>query len=689
MNGTRQPLARFRKRRLEEGTVGVITIDNPPVNAASREMRADLLAVVTAASRETDLLGIVLVGANANFVGGSDIREFDAPAEPPHLPEVIAALESCPVPVVAAIDGAALGGGYELALGCDARVATRRAAVGLPEVTLGLIPGAGGTFRLPRLVGIAETIRLVTSGRRVRGEEALQLGMVDAVAEGDLFESAVAHLAKLSAQKRILRDLPAIAATPAEIEAAENAARRKASGSEAVDAAIAAIHAGTTLPAEEALAAERARSLRLRVGEQSKALRHLFFAERAALKLPAGVEPKHVSTVGIVGAGQMGRGIALAFAGRGYTVRIAEASEAQLAAGMEALRDSAGQLAAKGRVSSAETLMTRISGGPIEAMADCDLVVEAIAEDMAAKTALFAKLDRLCRPDAILASNTSYLDINALAAATRRPAQVAGLHFFNPANVMRLVEVVHTDTIAPETEATLLAVAKKLGKIPVVASVSEGFIGNRIFSAYRRQAEFLVEEGAFPEDVDRAMRAFGMAMGPFAVFDLAGLDIAWATRKRLAPMRDPRERYVAIADRLCEAGRFGRKAGRGWYDYSSSAAGEPDPAVHRLIEQASADAGIRRRRIDDAEIEARLLAAIVNEAALVLSEGVARRPSDIDLVFVHGYGFPAVKGGPLHWASRQSRKAIRESVRIMADASGVGVEPAENLDETLDAAAAA
>ncbi|MGN6548574.1 MAG: 3-hydroxyacyl-CoA dehydrogenase NAD-binding domain-containing protein, partial [Pararhizobium sp.] len=543
--------------------------------------------------------------------------------------------------------------------------------------------------RLPRLVGVAETIRLATSGRRVRADEALQLGMVDVVADGDPVESAIMHLGKLSGQKRVLRDLAAIASSPAEIEAAEKAARRKAAGSDAVDAAIASIHAGAILPAEEALAAERATSLQLRRGEQSKALRHLFFAERAALKLPAAAEPRPVSTVGVVGTGQMGRGIALAFAERGYAIRLAEANEAGLAAGVEALVKSAEQLSAKARIPSAETLMARISGGPLEAMADCDLVIEAIVEDMAAKAALLADLDRLCRVDAILASNTSYLDINALAAATRRPAQVAGLHFFNPANVMRLVEVVHTDTIAPETEATLLAVAKKLGKIPVVASVSEGFIGNRIFSAYRRQAEFLVEEGAFPEDVDRAMRAFGMAMGPFAVFDLAGLDIAWTTRKRLAPTRDPRERYVAIADRLCEAGRFGRKAGRGWYDYSSSAAGEPDPAVRRLIEQASADAAVRRRRIDDAEIEARLLAAIINEAALVLADGVARRPSDIDLVFVHGYGFPAVKGGPLHWASRQSRKAVHESVRIMADASGVGVQPAENLDETLDAATAA
>jgi 3-hydroxyacyl-CoA dehydrogenase len=663
--------------------IGLVTIDNPPVNAGSRAMRRDLLAAVNAAANTVGLSGVVLTGANGNFMGGSDIREFDAPAWPPHLPEVIAAIEACRTPVVAAIDGAALGGGYELALGCDGRVVTPRAVLGLPEVTLGLIPGAGGTLRLSRLVGIAEAIRLVTSGRRVRGAEAVSLGMADVLAEGDPVNAAAHHIARFGGTKRVLRALPAIGSERSAVEAAEKEARRKAAGSDAVDAAILAVHRGAASGAEEALAEERATALRLRAGEQSKALRYLFFAERAALKLPANVSPRPIGRVGVVGAGQMGRGIALAFAGRGYSVRLADTDADFLAAALEILRESARQMAGKGRIASEEALMSMIVPGALEDMRDCDLVVEAIVEDLGAKKALFAELDRICRQDAILASNTSYLDINILAAQSSRPQRVAGLHFFNPANVMRLVEVIPGKAAGAETEVSLIAVSRRLGKVPVVAGASEGFIGNRIFSAYRRQCEFLVEEGALPEDVDRAMREFGMAMGPFAVFDLAGLDIAWATRKRLAPERDPRARYVTIADSLCEIGRFGRKTNAGWYDYSRLPMGEPDPVVQAIIEKASVGAGIERRSISDAEIQSRLLAAIVNEAALVLEQKIARSPCDIDLVLVHGYGFPAIKGGPLYHAAHQPRETIIESVREMARRSGF-TDTATDLPRILD-----
>ena len=687
MSDTDKPLARFERASLEGIDVGLVTIDNPPINAGSRAMRADLLAAVREASASKGLAGVVVFGANGNFVGGADIREFDAPAEPPHLPEVIAAIEACPMPVVAAIDGAALGGGYELALGCDARVATPRAVVGLPEVTLGLIPGAGGTLRLSRLVGIAETIQLVTSGRRVRAREAMEKGMIDTVVDGGLLLAAAKYLTFMDGKKRVLRDLPPLASEACDIKAAETDARRRAAGSIAVEEAIAAVHASASLPADQALAEERATSLRLRIGDQSKALRHLFFAQRAALKSSSEVRPVPVERVGVVGAGQMGRGIALAFASRGYDVCVADSNEDFLAKATETLSASIDELAKKGRIASAEETRAKLRSGPIESMADRDLVIEAITEDMAAKKDLFAALDRLVRPTTILASNTSYLDIDELAAAVGNPERVGGLHFFNPANVMRLVEVIRTRAMSPQTEATLLAVAKRLGKVPViVAKVSEGFIGNRIFSAYRRQCEFLVEEGAMPEDVDRAMRDFGMAMGPFAVFDLAGLDIAWATRKRLAPTRDPRARYVGIADRLCEMGRFGRKSGAGWYDYASSARGEPDPVVRKLIAEESAVSGIERRTISAGEIQSRLHAAMANEAALLLGEGVALYPSDIDLVLVHGYGFPAVKGGPLHFAARRPRSEILLAVDDMADKSGFGVEPASNLKDVLDAA---
>ncbi len=667
----------------EAGKLATVTIDNPPVNAGSRQVREDLLGAFAALREEPSLSGVILTGANGNFVAGADIREFDAPPQAPHLPEVIAAIEALPTPVVAAIEGAALGGGYELALGCDARVATPRGVLGLPEVTLGLIPGAGGTQRLPRLVGIARAIELVTSGRRVKADEALRLGMLDAVTASDLLPAAVEHLMTMRGRKRVLIEA-SVPAEPADrIEAAEKEALAAAKGADAVPEAIAAVKFSAELPVEEALRRERERSLRLRVGPQAKALRHLFFAERAAARMPDGGEPRSVQRVGVVGAGRMGQGIALAFALRGLHVRLFESDPAAMERAIAALREEADKVAKRGRASSGEELMARISASALEEMADRDLVIEAITEDMAAKKSLFARVDGIVGRDAILASNTSYLDLNEMAAATTRPERFGGLHFFNPAHVMRLVEVIRTDKMAPETLATLLSVSKRLGKVAVVARVCEGFIGNRIFSAYRRQCEFLLEEGALPQDIDRAMVDFGMAMGPFAVFDLAGLDIAWATRKRLAPTRDPRARYVEIPDRLCEMGRFGRKTGKGWYDYTASPRGAPDAEVEAIILDASRRKGIKRRRIGDEEIRRRLLAAMVNEAALLLSEGIAERPGDVDLVLVNGYGFPALRGGPLHWASCQPRGQILADIDAMAEASGFGVERAGNLEEVL------
>ncbi|WEX08710.1 3-hydroxyacyl-CoA dehydrogenase NAD-binding domain-containing protein [Chelativorans sp. AA-79] len=672
---------------LAPGRIAVVTIDNPPVNAGSLQVRRDLLEVFARLRDDDGLAGVVLTGANGNFVAGSDIREFDAPPQAPHLPEVIAAIESLPVPVVAAIDGAALGGGYELALGCDARLATPRSIIGLPEVTLGLIPGAGGTQRLPRLVGIARAISLITSGRRVKAQEACLLGMIDAVAEGDVVDSALEHLKTMTGRKRVVRELAVASNDPEEIEAAEREALARAKGAAAVPEAIAAVKASAVLPAEKALYRERETSLRLRVGPQAKALRHLFFSERQAARPPEGAEPLRVSKVGVVGAGRMGQGIALAFMLRGFDVRLSESDPAVLESALAALRGEAEKAASRGRVHSADELMARLSPGGLEEMSDRDLVIEAITEDMAAKKALLARLDGIVRAEAVLASNTSYLDLDEMAAATSRPERVGGLHFFNPAHIMRLVEIVRTENIAPATLATLISICKRLGKVGVVARVGEGFIGNRIFSAYRRQCEFLLEEGCLPQDVDRAMVDFGMAMGPFAVFDLAGLDIAWATRKRLAPKRDPRMRYVEIPDILCNIGRFGRKTGKGWYDYSASSRGAPDPDVQAVIEAESERKGIERRAIGDDEIRNRLLAAIVNEAALVLAEGIAERAGDIDLVLVHGYGFPALAGGPLHWAARMPRDRILASVDAMAAESGFGAERAFNLLEVLDQAA--
>jgi 3-hydroxyacyl-CoA dehydrogenase len=668
------------------GKVALVTIDSPPVNAGSIHVRRDLFDTFTVLTTEKDLAGVILTGANGNFVAGSDIREFDAPPVAPHLPEVIAVIEALSVPVVAAIEGAALGGGYELALGCDYRLAAPNAVVGLPEVTLGLVPGAGGTFRLPRLVGPATAIGLITSGRRVKAEEAVRLGMVDAVEDGDLI-AAARRLIAGGLKKRIVRELPARSDSEADIDTAEEAALRKATGAIAVAEAIAAVKASLTAKVEEALASEREASLRLRRGPQSQALRHLFLAERAASRPPAGATARAISKVGVAGAGRMGVGIALAFASRGFSVRLAEQNAEVLAAADKALADSAKEMAKRGRVPSAEIVTNRISGGPLSEMADCDLVVEAITEDMSAKIALFAELAEIVPRETILASNTSYLDINQLAAAVSNSERVAGLHFFNPAHIMRLVEVVQADKTSADVVATLLALCRKLGKVSVVARVGEGFIGNRIFNAYRNQCEFLLEEGAYPGDIDRAMTEFGMAMGPFAVFDLAGLDVAWAMRKRLAPTRRPDARYVPIPDTLCEEGRFGRKSGKGWYDYSSGTA-MPDPHVHQVIDTASLAKGMERKPIPPDLIRSRLLAAMVNEAAWALEECIAARGSDIDLVLVNGYGFPALKGGLLHWAARQPRAELLDAIKQMAIASGPGIRVAPNLENVLKEAEA-
>ena len=664
-------------------TVAIVLIDNPPVNAGSQQMRADLVRAFAQLAAMPEVKGVILTGANENFVAGSDIREFDATPRAPHLPDVIEAIEHYPYPVIAAIDGAALGGGYELALGCDRRIATRRSVVGLPEVSLGLIPGAGGTQRLPRLIGIALSITLITSARRVKAEEAARLGMIDDIADGDVIQAAIAALRDMTGKSPI-RERQVVGSPQQEIDKSIADALRKARGSKAAAAAIDIIGLATHLPIDEALARERAVSLETRVGEQSKALRHLFFAERIAAKAYADRKPPVVKTVGIVGFGPMGRGIALAFATRGFSVIAAEASRELLVPAMEAFERDVNVLAASGRLSCADEVMARVRTSDIEGLASCDLIVEAITENMDAKKQVFARLGRIA-PDAILASNTSYLDIDEIASATGHPERVAGMHFFNPANVMRLVEIIKTASSAPETVAILMAVAKKLGKIAIPARVAEGFIGNRIFSAYRQQCEFLIEDGAYPEEIDKAMRDFGMAMGPFAVFDLAGLDIAWATRKRLAPSRDPNARYVAIADRLCEAGRFGRKAGKGWYDYSTSPNGSPDPAVNVLIEEESSKKRIGRRKISAEEIRSRLIAAIVREAAIVLADEIAERPSDVDLAFVHGFGFPALKGGPIYWAAHQPRAEILRDIEAVGPADSAGVKTVD-FNAVLDAA---
>ncbi len=658
----------------------VVTIDSPPLNLMSVEVRQQFLAAITEIGDIPKLAGVVLTGANGTFISGADIRELGAAPLPPHLTEIVSAIEALPVPVVAAIDGAALGGGYEIALACDDRLCTKRSVVGAPEVTLGLIPGAGGTQKLPRLVGIATAISLITSGRRVPAGEAREIGMIDEIVDGDVIAAALDRIAATGGAKRRVIDRAVPPAAPGEIEAAERQALRKARGAVAVAAAIGAVKVAAALPTEEALAEERRVSLELRRGEQAKALRYLFFAERAATKPQAKVLTTEIGSIGIVGAGRMGQGISVAFAACGYQVQLTDADPAVASAAAAHLQERSG------RQALAPEVLARIRPVGLAEMGRSDLVVEAISEDLDAKIGLFRVLDDIVPPHAILVSNTSYLDIDAMAAAVRRPQAVAGLHFFNPADVMRLVEVVQATKTSLETLETLRSTVRRLGKVPVIAGPAPGFIGNRLFSAYRRQCELIVEDGSYPQDVDRVMRDFGMAMGPFEVFDLAGLEIAWAARKRAAATRDPLVRYVGVADRLCEMGRFGRRTGRGWYRYVAGRP-QPDDEVTALVDAASAAKGIVRRRIPEEEIRTRLLGAIVNEAAFALEKGTARSTTDIDLVLVHGYGFPRHLGGPLYWAARQPRQAIRDAVARMVQCSGYGASMAPNIEHMLDKAA--
>jgi len=637
----------------------LIEIDHAPVNALSTDVRKGLLAAIAYGEATVDIAGIVVTGAGSIFIGGADIREFGAPPAEPVLPAVLAAIENATKPVVAAINGAALGGGLEVALAAHRRIASQTATLALPEVKLGIVPGAGGTQRLPRLIGIPAAIDMIATGRSVLAAEALKLGILDRVEDGDLRAAAVSEARSLVGTT--LRRSGACKVPPAPtdaIDAAANKALARARGQSAPREAVRLVRLSGERPFAEALAEERRTFLALRDSEQAAALRHVFFAERAAAKVSGleDVKLRKVETIGVVGLGLMGSGIATCALDAGYTVVGIEQAEDAVAKGrsrVEGLLDRAlksGRIDAAGKADRLQRLTT---SGALQSLATADLVIEAVFDDLSVKTELFVRLDGIVRSDAILATNTSYLDPDPIAAATTRPERVLGLHFFSPANVMRLLEVVRCARTAPDVLATGLAVAKRLRKLPIVCGVTEGFIGNRIFSAYRREAEFLLEDGALPQQIDAATETYGFAMGPFAVFDLAGLEIAWARRKRQAATRDPKARYVDIADHLCEAGRLGLKAGRGWYRYRDGKR-EVDPEVTALIEQRRAAKGLIARTISDDEVRQRLLAAMAAEGAALLSEGIAARASDIDLVMINGYGFPAHKGGPM-FAAEQAK----------------------------------
>lgn len=673
-------------RTEREGDVLLIIIDNPPINAGSLLVREAILTGIQTLGSDATLTCAVLMGAGENFMAGSDLREFGRPLEDPQLPAVIAAIETCRKPVVAAIDGAALGGGLELALGCDARVASERAVVGLPEVGLGMIPGAGGTQRLPRIVGIAQAIELICTGERVSAARAQHLGVLDRVVrQVQLRHQAVAYARSLGTRKRAVRDLPVPVVAQEDIERAAAFARRKGRHRPQVEAAIEMVKASAVLSFGVALTKEREVFQALRVSHDALALRHQFFAERDIFKYPEfdAVTPKAIKRVTVIGAGTMGTGIAMALLQAGLDVCVIERSEPALQQGLSRIAQYYAERVAAGKMdhTTAAAHKGRLMGDTRwGALRHTDLVIEAVFEDLAVKQSVFRHIDAHVAPGVLMATNTSYLDIDAIAAVTSRPQDVLGLHFFSPAHVMRLLEVVRGTQTSAQAVATGMTLGKRMRKLPVVAQNAFGFIGNRLYAAYRRQCEFMLEEGAYPEEIDRALETFGFAMGPFAVADMSGLDIAWKMRQAQAATRDPQARYVDIADQLCEAGRLGRKTGAGYYRYDpGSNAGVSDPVVHQLIEHSSSQKGLVRRRIEPTEMVRRVLLAMVNEAAQLLGEGVAARPTDIDVVLVNGYGFPRWEGGIVFWARQQHRDTLEKEVDWLCDLSGPGVRRADLL----------
>jgi len=637
------------------GAVGLIALNNPPVNAASHDLRHGLLEAVNVLADDADIRVIAIYGTTKAFIAGADIREFGKPGRDPMLPAICLALENCAKPAISVLHGPTLGGGLEVAISTHARIALPGAILGFPEVTLGIVPGAGGTQRAPRLIGIAATLDLVTTGKRIGAEQALALGLVDRIVAGDAKQIAQDSAADVLSGKLATRrtcDLPVVPDQAAIDRAAENLAATQPHLFSPHKCVQAVAH--STQPLAEGLARERALFKECIDSPQRAGLIHAFFAERAVAKIPEqGATPRDIQSVGVIGGGTMGSGIATALLLAGHTVRLAEWDGDALGRGVATIEKNLAGAVKRGKLTEegrAAILAGRLSGGTDLVRFDTvDLVIEAVFEDMGVKQDIFRQLDRICKPGAILATNTSYLDINEIAAVTTRAADVIGLHFFSPAHVMRLLEVVVADRTVPKTVATGFALAKRLGKVAVRAGVCDGFIGNRILSHYRKAADYLVLDGAEPDQVDQAMQRFGFAMGPFAVFDLAGLDIGWATRKRQAAARDPAERYVAIGDRICERGWFGRKSGQGYYVYDGSTP-RPNPEVAAIIRAERARAGITPRVFSDGEIVDRHMTAMISEAARVLADGIALRPIDIDAVFLFGYGFPRHRGGPLHHA---------------------------------------
>ena len=683
--------------RAMHGDILVVTIDNPPVNALGVDVRRGLTAAIDAAGADAAVKAVLIVGSGKTFIGGADIREFGKPPMTPFLPDVCNGIEACSKPVIAVIHGAALGGGLEIALAAHYRLALPAAKLGLPEVALGLLPGAGGTQRTPRLIGAAAALDLMLSGRHVGAAEAAKLGLVDRVVDGaDPLAAGLAYAQELvqgGAPVRRTRDAAQLADTAAQraaIDSARTETAKKSRGLFSPLKIVDAVQGALELPFDEGQALERKLFLECLDSPQRAGLVHAFFSERETARAPEtrNAKPRPISSIGVVGGGTMGAGIAVAVLDAGLPVTMIERDDEALARGRKHVEKVYDGLIAKGRITpdAKDATMARFNGSTsYDALAQADLVIEAVFEDMAVKHAVFAELDRVCKPGAVLATNTSYLDIDEIAAAISRPQDVVGLHFFSPANIMKLLEIVVPAKVADDVVATAFDLAKKLRKVPVRAGVCDGFIGNRILAVYGQAAHAMMEDGASPYQIDKALRDFGYPMGPFQVSDLAGGDIGWATRKRRAPTRDPRARYVQIADRLCERGWFGQKTGRGYYLYPDGArVGTPDPEVEVIIDAERERAGKSPRSFSDAGIVRRYLAAMINEGANVVHQKIALRPLDVDVTFVHGYGFPRYRGGPMQYADTVGLPTILADIREFAKEDPLFWQPSPLLVELVD-----
>ncbi len=655
------------------GNIGIIRVNNPPVNALARVVRQGILDAVTEAQKDASE-AIVLCCEGRTFIAGADITEFGKPPMEPGLPEVLTVIENSSKPVIAAIHGTALGGGFEVALACHYRCAVASAQVGLPEVKLGLLPGAGGTQRVPRVAGVKAALDMITSGNPIAAGKACEMGLVDEIiGDTDLVAGAIQYAKDLAESGAPLKRIRDISIDPASIEPgffdkARKEQAKRARGQIAPDRIVTAIEAAVTLPMDKGLERERELFKELVTSPESAALRHIFFAERQAAKikdLPADTQSRAINKVAIIGGGTMGGGIAMCFANVGIPVVMVEINDEALSRGLGIISKNYTITVQKGKL-AADKMQERldlITGTTnYSALADVDLVIEAVFENLELKQEIFAKLDKACKPGAILATNTSYQDVDAIAAATNRPQDVVGMHFFSPANVMKLLEVVRGEKTADDVLATVMQVGKKIGKICALSRVCYGFIGNRMLSGYGREAQMLLLDGCTPEQVDSALERFGMAMGPLAMGDLAGLDVGYKARQARTDLPD-NPKLFRMGTVLVEMGRLGQKTGAGYYKYDpATRARMSDPEVEKLIQDEARKLGIEQRKISDEEIIERCLYPLINEGAKILEEGIAQRPSDIDVVYVYGYAFPAAKGGPMHYADQVGLKNVYNKI---------------------------